>query len=134
VAKHDVPPLADENGQPTDDFSVISCDFRGQRCGFYTYLQGTSMASPHVAGVAALVIGAHGRVGPDRVREILLTTARDHACPAGGVEDYSDEGRDPALFNAVCDGTTQLNGLYGEGVVSAVDAVQRTSTKPVRPL
>ncbi|HEY8544398.1 MAG TPA: S8 family serine peptidase, partial [Acidimicrobiales bacterium] len=70
--------LADENGNPTDDFSVRYCDRRGT-CGFYTYLQGTSMASPHAVGVAALIIDAHGRNGrggksldPDTVKEILL--------------------------------------------------------------
>jgi hypothetical protein len=39
------------------------------------------------------------------------------------VEDYTDEGRDPALFNAVCEGTTDVNGLYGEGIVDAAAAV-----------
>jgi subtilisin family serine protease len=122
--------LADENGQPTDDFSVVSCDRRGQNCGFYTYLQGTSMAGPHVAGVAALVVEEHGRgnrhrgysLDPDTVGAIIMGTATDHACPAGGVEIYEDEGR-PAEFNAVCDGDTADNGLYGEGIVNANAAV-----------
>jgi subtilisin family serine protease len=122
--------LADANGNPTSDASVKACNKSGKKCGFYTYLQGTSMASPHVAGVVALIIQKHGktvkgrrRLDPDLVRDILLTTATDHACPAGGVEDYTDEGRTPD-FNAVCDGTTASNGLYGEGIVDAVAAVE----------
>jgi subtilisin family serine protease len=122
--------LADENGNPVDDFSVKYCDRRGT-CGFYTYLQGTSMASPHVTGVAALAIEAHGRhtrgggvsLNPDRVGQILARTAVDHPCPPGGVEIYTDEGRTPD-WNAVCQGTTANNGLYGEGIVSATGAVR----------
>ena len=104
---------------------------RGQELRFYTYLQGTSMASPHVAGVAALVIDAQGThrrgnasLDPDTVQSILLGTATDHACPVGGVEIYTDEGR-PASWNAACAGTTADNGLYGEGIVNATAAVQR---------
>jgi subtilisin family serine protease len=122
--------LANPDGTPTDDFSVQSC--KGSTCGFYTYSQGTSMASPHVVGVIALIIEAHGRGNPHRgyhldpaiVRSILLSTATDHACPAGGVEIYTDEGR-PAEWNAVCEGTTANNGLYGEGIVNATAAVRR---------
>jgi lantibiotic leader peptide-processing serine protease len=122
--------LADENGVPVDDFSVQYCNRRGT-CGFYTYLQGTSMASPHAAGVAALIVDAHGRNGrggksldPDTVEAIMTRTATDHACPAGGVEIYTDEGR-PEEFNAPCEGTTAENGLYGEGIVNAARAVRR---------
>ena len=89
------------------------------------------MASPHVAGVAALVIDAHGNhrrgnasLAPDTVRSILLSTATDHACPVGGVEIYTDEGR-PADWNAACAGTTANNGLWGEGIVNATAAVDR---------
>lgn len=42
----------------------------------YWFFQGTSMACPHVAGVAALLI-AHGANGPAQVREALEKTAED---------------------------------------------------------
>ncbi len=121
--------LADPNGDPVDELSVEYCDENGV-CGFYTYLQGTSIASPHVAGVAALIIEDQGRSGRDGraldpavVADVLAASADDHACPAGGVEVYTDEGRTPD-FNAVCEGTTDENGLYGEGIVDAAAAVQ----------
>jgi subtilisin family serine protease len=121
--------LADKNGLPTTNFSVRYCNTRGV-CGFYTYLQGTSMASPHAAGVAALIIDRYGHrtahggkaLNPAIVRRILEGSATDHACPVGGVEIYTDEGR-PASWNAVCEGTTDENGLYGEGIVNAARAV-----------
>ncbi len=128
--------LADENGNPVDDFSVKFCNARGV-CGFYTYLQGTSMASPHAAGVAALIVDRFGhhqrrggkRLNPDVVRSMLEASATDHACPAGGTESYVEEGR-PAEFDAVCEGTTAENGLYGEGIIDAAKAVQRRSASP----
>lgn len=50
-------------------------------CGNYEFRYGTSMACPHVAAVAALVIQKHGigKLGftPKMLEEILLTTAYD---------------------------------------------------------
>ena len=123
--------LIDENCVVLDPTGFSVSDIDRGRCGFYMYLQGTSMASPHVAGVAALVVEEHGTRGrggysmdPVAVRTILEETATDHACPPGGVEDYTDEGRPPD-WNATCEGTTADNGLYGEGIVNAAAAVAR---------
>ncbi len=53
---------------------------------------GTSMATPHVAGVAALVIGAHGgQMHPDAVEAILRASADDLGKP--GVDDFYGSGR-----------------------------------------
>jgi subtilisin family serine protease len=99
-----------------------------ENCGFYAYLQGTSMASPHVSGVAALVVSEFGRdsrggfgMAPAAVEQILRRTAADRACPAP-VLSYAREGR-PAEFDAPCEGDTRFNGHYGEGIVDALAAV-----------
>ena len=45
--------------------------------GQYAYGSGTSMASPHVAGVAALVRAADSTLTNAQVRSILQSTAED---------------------------------------------------------
>ena len=60
----------------------------------YLWFMGTSMASPHVAGVAALVMGAGVRKA-DAVEEILLATARKpkgHEAATGRVDDHYGAG------------------------------------------
>lgn len=108
------------------------CNDEGE-CGYYQYLQGTSMASPHAAGVAALAVSAHGdrdttpkrglTMEPAAVAALMAATAIDHACPAGGVRSYTQEGRS-AEFTATCVGTPEFNGFYGAGIVNALGVVQ----------
>lgn len=42
----------------------------------YGYMQGTSMAAPHVAGVAALMLAANPALSPAEVEQVLRDTAR----------------------------------------------------------
>ncbi len=54
------------------------------RDGQYGSKQGTSMASPHVAGVAALVLQANPHWGVDDVKAALMNTAETLVNPATG--------------------------------------------------
>ena len=87
--------------------------------GGYGYSQGTSMAAPHVSGVAALIRSLHPDLSPASVTEILENTADPHACPEGGV--YVPPG--PGVVPQFCYGSTEYNGFYGHGEINAYQAV-----------
>jgi len=102
-------------------------------CGYYRYIQGTSMASPHVTGVAALVVSQYGHrdnhpsgltMKPHKVERVLLESAADHACPEPRLVSYVPVGRTPD-FDAFCEGGPEFNGFYGHGIVDALAAVTR---------
>ena len=72
---------------------------------------GTSMASPVVAGVAALMLSANPDLTPDEVASILYETA----------EDLGDEGYDPYFGHGRVDAERAVKyALYGEAPVTSV--------------
>jgi len=91
----------------------------------YCYQQGTSMASPHVAGVAALLYSL-GVTTPGAVQARLQGTADPMACPA----DESIYAFFPAVDNGAvqhCVGGTGNNSFNGAGQVNALSAVSSAS-------
>ena len=78
---------ADRNGDGQPD-GVLQQTFRGDvtNFGFYFY-EGTSMAAPHVSGVAALLFARNPAATADQVRRVLQSTALDLG-PAGRDNDY----------------------------------------------
>jgi len=79
--------------------------------GGYGLMSGTSMASPHVTGIAALLKSTHPWWGPRDLEQALQREADDTSCPA--------------TPDARCTGTTANNAFYGEGIADALDAVHR---------
>ena len=125
---------------PTTPLVVV--DTSGGGCAVYAYLQGTSMASPHAVGVAALIISANGTgsgasfgMSPSKVEKLLTKTAtRTDAFFAAMGKDWRDFCPEPPTlftyglvdpnvpFDALCEGNHQFNGFYGNGVVNALAA------------
>ncbi|MEO6207207.1 MAG: S8 family serine peptidase [Candidatus Limnocylindrales bacterium] len=87
---------------------------------YYAWLNGTSMAAPHAAGVAALIRAAHPGMPQAAVVAMLRNGATKMACP-----DVLDPG--VAFFGApvqVCKGGSGNNNFYGAGMVNALAASQ----------
>lgn len=84
--------------------------------GKYGNKNGTSMASPHVTGVAALIASTNPTLTPADIRARLASDATDTACPS----------------DSRCTGTTANNAFFGDGQVDALKAVGGT-TPPSGP-
>ena len=79
----------------------------------YLWFMGTSMAAPHAAGVAALIVGA-GVTKPEAVESMLLDTARKPSSSAAG--DAAGDGAAPA---------GRVDDHYGAGIIDAMAALKK---------
>jgi subtilisin family serine protease len=90
----------------------------------YCYQQGTSMASPHVTGVVALIMSQFPGISTGAAMSMLRDTADPLACPtAEQMTRYADF---PSVNNGapqVCTGDVDYNSFNGNGQVNALTAV-----------
>ena len=91
------------------------------------------MASPHAAGVAALIVsrfgfGSGGGYGlsPRVTESVLRLTATRHACPGPRAFTYVRHLPSGQTVTAThtCEGPRYHNGFYGNGIVNAPRAVR----------
>ena len=105
--------------QQTFQSSTFVCNFA------YYFFQGTSMATPHVSGVAALLLAKGNATTPDQIRTALQKTAE---FKVGRDDVYGGHGLVDAYaalqWTATCLSDANCNdGLYCNGVETCVDGV-----------
>ena len=83
------------DGYPDGVLSTVGDDSGGNIDYVFKFLQGTSMASPHMAGVLALMKSVHGNLTPDDV-DTLLASGQI-------VEDLGAAGRDDQFGHGMID-------------------------------
>jgi lantibiotic leader peptide-processing serine protease len=112
---------------PAETIGTLDPTLREQDGGAnYAWEQGTSMAVPDVAGVAALIVSQFGRphLKPDAVEKLLEASASPLPCPNPPTITYDVPPGILATNTATCQGNSNTNSFYGHGLADALQAIQ----------
>ncbi|MBY6186121.1 S8 family serine peptidase [Marinobacter hydrocarbonoclasticus] len=96
-------------GDPNGVLSTYNSGTTAPASDSYDYLQGTSMAAPHVAGLVAMLYEADPTMTPDRAENLLKSTSRADNCSNCGVGLVDSDAAVTAAINGDTgggDGTT----------------------------
>jgi subtilisin family serine protease len=103
------------------DFGAVGVPVGCTNC--YTFMQGTSMATPQVAGVAALALAAHPGLTSDQLVKLLLRSTTAFTDP-NATPAISNDPASPQFNYDIAYGTDGVtNHLMGSGVIDAALAV-----------
>ncbi len=97
----DISSDTDNDGQVDGILSTLVSGQEHGRSSTYAFFQGTSMASPHVAGIAALMRAVYPALTPEEFKNALIAGALTN--------EAGDAGRDD---------------IFGYGIIDALKAVQ----------
>lgn len=110
----------------TGDFGALGVDGAGNLCSnCYAFIQGTSMATPQVAGTAALALAVRPDLTPDQLAQLLRRSVTSFN--KSNKTPPADEDKTQRWFNFDLDydGAGVPNRLMGSGVIDANLAVHR---------
>ncbi|GAA1759094.1 S8 family peptidase [Agromyces humatus] len=123
-------------GPGSDITAARSADSPGD--GSYIGMSGTSMATPHVAGAAAILKQQHPEYTGDQIRSLLISSATDVGLTSyetgSGVVDIEQALDAPVVAAGSGDFGTLAWGEAPEAVVRAVDYTNRTADEVVLTL
>ena len=96
--------------------STLNSGTSGPSGDSYSYYQGTSMAAPHVAGVAALMLSKTPGLTPDQIEAKLKSTARSFPASCSG------------CGSGIVDATAALGTVVDGGSVNETESNNTTAT------
>ena len=112
-----------QGARSTSTDGILSTTFNtATKANGWGYKQGTSMAGPHAAGVAALALSANPALSPGALASTLERTATALPCP-DGVYNPVPNITNGVDYSATCTGG-ERNGFYGAGEVNAFNVVR----------
>jgi len=109
---------------------IVNVALQGFYPDLYTSMQGTSMASPHAMGIAALIAAANPNLSALQVRSVLLSSVRPLTMLSGlvitgGISD-ANQGVATAVQTA---GLTRLFGVVRQGSKGVSGATVRVRSR-----
>ncbi len=123
-------------GPGSDVTAARSADSGGE--GSYIGMSGTSMATPHVAGAAAILKQQHPEYTGDQIRSLLMSSASDAGLTSyeagSGVVDIDQALDAPVIASGSGDFGTLAWGEAPDAVVRTVDYTNRSADDVVLQL